>query len=206
MRFSVGILGLSLLYHPAFAATTSSTPDWACVQAYVPEISVAQVWTGPPIDDTFNWRELETLATTVDILASRRTSEERFVEIIEEFSSSLEKSEKNKLLTALFAGFLEKSNAERRQILDGIQRYVRKQKAISDQILKMRKEFKEVLSIENKTEQDKARRDEIESNLNWQTRIHEEREKSLVLICEIPVYLDQRVFSIAREISYHLED
>jgi hypothetical protein len=26
-------------------------PDWPCVQAKVPEISLAAVWAGPPLDD-----------------------------------------------------------------------------------------------------------------------------------------------------------
>ena len=26
-------------------------PDWPCIQAKVPEISLAAVWAGPPLDD-----------------------------------------------------------------------------------------------------------------------------------------------------------
>ena len=32
-------------------------PDWPCVQAKVPEISLAAVWAGPPLDDaSTNWK------------------------------------------------------------------------------------------------------------------------------------------------------
>ncbi len=33
-------------------------PDWPCVQAKVPEISLAAVWAGPPLDDVAGkWKE-----------------------------------------------------------------------------------------------------------------------------------------------------
>ena len=39
--------------NPALAADPRF-PDWPCAQIKVPEISVAAVWSGPPIDDIGN--------------------------------------------------------------------------------------------------------------------------------------------------------
>jgi hypothetical protein len=62
------------------AATTAGavgTEDWPCAQRKVPEISLAAVWSGPPLDEAaLNWRTDPGIAGLVERLAARRTSEE----------------------------------------------------------------------------------------------------------------------------------
>ena len=49
-------------------------PDWPCVQAKVPEISVAAVWDGSPIEPVASdWRNEPKIKDLVARLAARRT-------------------------------------------------------------------------------------------------------------------------------------
>ena len=49
-------------------------PDWPCNQIKVPELSVAAVWAGPPIDDVGNiWERDPAIRDLVARLAARRT-------------------------------------------------------------------------------------------------------------------------------------
>ena len=57
----------------AFAADPRY-PDWPCNQIKVPEISVAAVWAGPPIDDVDKaWEQDPAIRELVARLAARRT-------------------------------------------------------------------------------------------------------------------------------------
>ena len=47
----VSALAIALLVGAPARAADPRHPDWPCVQAKVPEISVAAVWAGPPLDD-----------------------------------------------------------------------------------------------------------------------------------------------------------
>jgi len=53
----------------------------------------------------------------------------------------------------------------------------------------------------DKTPAEQTRATELEEQLKWQVRIHEDRENSLGYICETPVILEQRAFSIGRDIQ-----
>ena len=49
-------------------------PDWPCAQAKVPEISLAAVWAGPPLDAVQNkWKDNPKVSALVPQLAARRT-------------------------------------------------------------------------------------------------------------------------------------
>ena len=48
-------------------------PDWPCAQAKVPEISLAAVWAGPPLDDVAGkWKDDAEVSALVSKLAARR--------------------------------------------------------------------------------------------------------------------------------------
>ena len=56
---------------PTWAAPPNADPNWPCQQIKVPELSVAAMWTGPPIDPYFaTWAEDPSVANWS--VASRR--------------------------------------------------------------------------------------------------------------------------------------
>ena len=97
-------------------------PDWPCAQAKVPEISLAAVWAGPPLDDAVEkWKDDARVSALVPKLTARRTPLEDAEKAITEFlaGSATEKVATGKLL---FAGLFDRLNAERSSVMGGLER------------------------------------------------------------------------------------
>src|ERR1043165_8759230 len=95
-------------------AEVAGSPDWPCVQRKVEEISPAQVWDGPPIDDLKDWDKDDKIQELIPILESRRISLEDAEKAIKEFAAAQPEGERDKKLTLLFAGVFDKINADRK--------------------------------------------------------------------------------------------
>ncbi len=190
--------GLLVLAGPAVAAT-SADPDWPCVQRKVPEISAGMVWAGPPVEELkHSWKDDAEVSQLAGTLAARRTDIEAAKTAVADFAAGLG-TDKNERLTLLFAATLDIVNRERASIISGIGRYTRRQRALAEKLGRLAGEIKALPADE------KDRREELEQQRLWDTRIYEDRERSLTYICEQPVLLDQRVFTLAREIMGQLE-
>src|SRR5438552_11203247 len=99
---TLALLAVAASARPGFAADPRY-PDWPCAQAKVPEISLAAVWAGPPLDDAANkWKDDARVSALVSKLAARRTPLEEAEKAITEFlsSSATEKGATGKLLFA----------------------------------------------------------------------------------------------------------
>src|SRR3954469_6138742 len=97
-------------------------PDWPCAQAKVPEISLAAVWAGPPLEDAQNkWKDDAKVSALVPKLAARRTPLEDAQKMITDFlaGSTVEKTAAGKLL---FAGLFDTLNAQRASVMSGLER------------------------------------------------------------------------------------
>src|ERR1700720_994672 len=78
-------------------------PDWPCAQAKVPEVSLAAVWAGPPLDDVASkWKDDAKVSALLPRLAARRTPLDEAQKTITEFlaGSTAQKTEAGKLLFA----------------------------------------------------------------------------------------------------------
>src|ERR1700750_195893 len=121
---------LTILTLLAVAASTECSraadprfPDWPCAQAKVPEISLAAVWAGPPLDDVQDkWKEDAKVAALVPKLAARRTEIEDAQKAIAEFLSSTAAADKTTSGKLLFAGLFDTLNAQRASVMGGIER------------------------------------------------------------------------------------
>ena len=185
------------------AAATGEDPDWPCVQRKVAEISPGQVWNGPPIDSSADaWRDDDATAQLARSLASRRTEMEQAKTLIDDFAAKAG-ADKNRRLTMLFAGVLATVNQDRGSIMNGIGRFARRQKSLAEKIEAQTAEL-DTLPADGTAEQ-KARHDELDEMQTWDTRIFQERERSLKYVCELPVMLEQRVYAIGKEIAAHLD-
>jgi hypothetical protein len=195
-RWSVGI-GLVIVGLLSAETVVAAETDWPCVQRRVVELSVAQMWAGPPIDPaTSLWRDDQAVASLVRSLASRRTSLDEASAAIERFSNALGK-DKDAKLALLFDGVFEVINTERRRLINGIERYARKQRSLADQI-------SETGRILTQSTNPTPERTALEQKLQWDTRIYDDRNQALTYVCESPVLLEQRVYALGQEISRHL--
>jgi hypothetical protein len=201
----LGVLAFALLLLDSGAlwAADPKDPDWPCIQRKVPEISAGMVWAGPPVEGLEpEWRAAAKVAELAQHIAARGTSVDDGKKAIEAFATQLA-SDKDHKLTLLFAATLDAVNAERGTIIKGIQRYARRQAKLAERIQQQIEELNQLSKEES--EEHKARRRTLEEKHLWDTRIYEERERSLGYICEQPVLLEQRIFALAREIMIYLD-
>ncbi|MEX1205408.1 MAG: hypothetical protein WEB85_09180, partial [Dongiaceae bacterium] len=112
-------------------------------------------------------------------------------------------ADKDRKLTLLFAGILDTINGERAEILAGIGRYAKRQRALAEKLELQAAELDALPADATAAQQ--ARRAELAEMQAWDTRIFEDRERSLSYVCEQPVLLEQRVFALARAILAHLD-
>jgi len=185
---------------PAFALDPRY-PDWPCQQLKIPEISIASVWSGPPIEAADKEKPLDPKeAELVARLAARRTAIDDARKLIADFvvGTREEKQEKAK---RLFAALYATLNAQRDEVMNGIERFSRKQKAMADQIREQARKIREQQDASNA---DPAKSNELASQLSWQTRIFEDRRKSTSYVCDVPVLIEKRLFDLASAIQGEL--
>jgi hypothetical protein len=181
-------------------------PDWPCIQRKVPEISAGMVWAGPAVSEVDrSWREDEDRLRLVKELAARRLPLEGAYLRIDDYAAGLG-PKKNEALSLLFTGLLQTINVERSEIIVGIERYARRQKALAEHVQSLVSEMNLLLNKDPLEESEHARALELEEQLIWETRIFDEREQSLTYVCESPVLLEQRLFALARHLMRHLEE
>jgi hypothetical protein len=197
---------LFVLLAVAGAADTSSAadpryPDWPCAQAKVPEISLAAVWAGPPLDDVAGkWKDDPKVSAMVPRLAARRTALEEAQKSITEFlASSADKTGSGKLL---FAGLFESLNAQRSSVMSGLERVTRKQREAAD---KIRGDTLALQALQDASPPDQGKIDELGNQLVWETRIFEDRRRVIKFVCEVPTAIDQRLFALGRTIQQEME-
>jgi hypothetical protein len=195
-------VGIELALRSMALAADPRFPDWPCNQIKVPEISVAAVWAGPSIDDVGNaWEDDATIKDLVARLAARRTSLDDAQKAISDVITGTE-SERQKKAKLIFAALFKTLNHERSEVMQGIERYFRKQKELSGQI---RSTILQLRDLQDQPDPDQSRIDELTNRVEWDTRIFEERRKTMNFVCEVPVLIEQRLFALARAIQQSLE-
>lgn len=200
----VGTLAIAALAVSVAAARAADPryPDWPCPQAKVPEISLAAVWAGPPLDDVQNkWKDDAKISALVAKLSARKTPLDEAEKSVKEFlaGSAAEKTTNAKLL---FAGLFDTLNAQRSQVINGLERISRKQREAADNI---RDETLQLQALQGATPRDDAKVDALSNDLIWKTRIFEDRRKVVRFVCEVPTTIDQRLFALGRVIQQEME-
>jgi hypothetical protein len=177
-------------------------PDWPCVQAKVPEVSLAAVWAGPPLDQIAEkWKDDAKVAALVPRLAARRTPLDQAEKMITEFltGSAAEKTEAGKLL---FAGLFDTMNAQRSSVISGLERVTRKQREAAD---KIRTDTLALQALQDASAPDQPKIEQLGNQLVWETRIFEDRRRVIKFVCEVPTAVDQHLFALGRVIQREME-
>jgi hypothetical protein len=183
---------------PATAA--SPDPDWPCIQRRQPQLSIAQVWAGPiPDEATLALAATSEIQALAQVLALRRTPMEEVETQVAAFAASHDAQ----AMIALFAATFDHINAARDRVMAGITRYAHHQEGLDAQIEEMRHEF---AALETAQVKDFDRMDALERDLDWATRIFQDRQQSLTYVCEAPVILEQRAFAVGRVVHDLLPD
>ncbi|PSO14112.1 hypothetical protein [Bradyrhizobium sp. MOS003] len=202
MKFlAMAVVALALSGTAARAADPRH-PNWPCTQAKVPEISLAAVWAGPALDDAeTRWKNDAKITALVAKLSARKTSIDEAEKSVKDFlaASSTDKTNNAKLL---FAGLFDTLNAQRSQVMNGLERVSRKQREAAD---KIREETIQLQALQGATPRDEAKVEALGNELIWKTRIFEDRNKVVRFVCEVPTTIDQRLFALGRVIQQEME-
>jgi len=192
---------LAMVSVPADEAVSESADrDWPCIQRKVPRISVGMVWAGPAISEKDEgWRRDARLSKLVARITAPTTDLAEAEKAVGAFAAGLAADGKVQKLTSLFAGMLATINTERDAVIRGIARYAHRQQRLAARIEQATAE------LESLPQGDSSPRNDLQRQVDWDTRIFEERERSLAFVCESPVLLEQRAFALARAIMGHLE-
>jgi DNA polymerase III alpha subunit len=197
----MAVLALALASTAARAADPRY-PDWPCAQAKVPEISLAAVWAGPPLDDAeTKWKNDAKVTALVAKLSARKTPMDEAEKSVKEFlaGSAADKSANAKML---FAGLFDTLNAQRSQVMNGLERVSRKQRDAAD---KIREETIQLQALQSAASRDDTKVEALSNELIWKTRIFEDRNKVVRFVCEVPTAIDQRLFALGRVIQQEME-
>ncbi|MDI3565859.1 hypothetical protein [Bradyrhizobium sp. Arg816] len=204
MRSGIVIVGAVALAVAGTAARAADPryPDWPCTQAKVPVISLAAVWAGPALDDAeTKWKDDAKISALVSKLSARKTPLDEAEKSVKEFlaGSATDKTANAKLL---FAGLFDTLNAQRSQVMSGLERVSRKQREAAD---KIREETLALQTLQSATPRDEAKVEALSNELIWKTRIFEDRHKVVRFVCEVPTTIDQRLFALGRVIQQGME-
>ena len=173
-------------------------PDWPCQQLKVPGISVASVWTGPPIDSVDQQQLAELKDSDLAArLAARRTPMDEARKLIEEFLAGAGAAKQTRA-TALFAELYSTLDTQRNEVMNGIERFSHKEKAMAEDIRAKTRKLQQLQDVANGNQ---AEIDDLANQLAWETRIFEDRRKSTSYVCEVPVLIEKRLFDLGRAIE-----
>jgi hypothetical protein len=185
---------------PAHAADPRD-PDWPCAQPKVPQMSVAAMWDGPSIADVGDsWKDDPQVQNLVARLAARRTPLDAAEKAIADFitGSAAEKEDKAK---KLFAGVFDTLSQQRSEVMSGIGRVARNEKELADRI---RSDVTALRELQDKPEADQSKISALATQVEWGTRIFDDRRKSIRYVCEVPTAIEQRVFALGHAIRQAL--
>jgi len=179
--------------------------NWPCDQVLQPQLSVAAMWDGPdPSTAQETWQGDEPVRQLVQRVAPRRVPLDAAKDEIKRFAAGVQ-GDRQKALTEVFAGVFETINDERSAIIRGIKRYHGRQenlaKVIEDKTSKL-----DGLDPDSTVQSVQQQRADIQNELNWETRIFDDRQRLLPDICEQPVLLEQRLYQLAHAIREDMGD
>ncbi|TWT08873.1 hypothetical protein [Reyranella sp. CPCC 100927] len=161
------------------------------------------MWSGPdPAQASATWRDTPAVAELVRRVAPRRVSVEEASGEIHRFLVAAP-GDRNAVATQIFAGLFESLGAERSAIMRGIRRYGTRQAALTERIEKARHD-RDALDRDSTDPKVRERRVELEAQMTWDTRIFEDRERLLPVICEQPVLIERRLFALSRALAEEL--
>jgi hypothetical protein len=195
------LLAIVASVDPAVAADPRY-PDWPCAQAKVPEVSLAAVWAGPPLDEAEQkWKDDAKVSVLVPRLAARRIPLDEAEKMVTDFfsGSAADKAAMGKLL---FAGLFDTMNAQRSSVMNGLERVTRKQREAAD---KIRIDTLALQVLQDASPPDQPKVEALGDQLVWETRIFEDRRRVVKFVCEVPTAIDQRLFALGRVIQQEME-
>ena len=180
------------------SAQGAAAADWPCVQRLVPRLEAGQMWSGQPLEPQD--RPPPAVQEVARRLVDLKASPEAIAAAVREFRDRQPEADRGRALGQLFALSLDWLNDEREAVIRGIGRFARGQQALADKIVAETRE-EQRLQEASAAPGAAASLEQLQAARQWDTRIYTDRQRSLTLVCEQPVELEQRAFALARIIQ-----
>ncbi len=185
---------------PAFSADKTN-PDWPCVQKKIESLSVGQTWDGPAVEtDKVPWADDEKIKDLIQVLSSRRVQLPDAEAAVKKFAEEQPAAERDAKLTLLFAGLFETSNAQRKTVIGGLEKYLKAQRGRAEVVEKKGLELDELKQKAGTDDESEMAVAKAQEAYDWETRIFQERQQNIPVACEIPVIIEQRLYDIVKTI------
>ena len=210
--FSFFLFSFFLIFVSNVHSASKDKPPkkWPCDQVYNPQLNLSTIWQGPSIESALkDWWKHDDVIEYVNTLSDPTLNEEVGKQLINEFAKKytyagfIKKAEQKEKLIFLFAGLYQKAKDRRSRQYKGIIKFVERQedlrKAIGSSSKLIRKYRKEKLDQKSNKYKDAA------SQLEWNTKVFDQRTKLTEYICEEPVFNTQRLGYQSREILSFIE-
>ncbi|MFC3325768.1 hypothetical protein [Mesorhizobium cantuariense] len=195
-------LALVASFAPIANANAATDPDWPCAQRKVPQLSLGQVWNGPDLPPSAkDWSKDAAVSALVEEVAARRVPIADAQKEIKDFAASLPAGQLTPKMAMLVQGMFDHMDAERSHVISGISRYAHKQLEMA---AKLRKEASDVDALRAKPDADPDEVTQRTDQLNFATRIFNERVQSLTYVCEVPTIIEQRLYQLTKTASEQL--
>jgi hypothetical protein len=197
---TAAVLSLALLIGAgnADAAPWAANPDWPCQQRLVPRLAAASYWNGPPLAGLGDWQADPAVAELVRRLAPRPVTTAEGLTAIAAFARSLTNDRARRLGLA-FLGLLEKSDLERRGLLDELQQIGHRQRELAALVANLGAELAAIPAAA--TGDAAVRRTDLQQRYDFTARNFEEIQRTIRYACDTPVELDARLGAWARALE-----
>lgn len=192
----------------AAAAAMSANANWPCIQHKQPVLTAAQMWDGPAIASEGMRSQDENIGKLVPVVVSRRLPMDEVEKDIKAFADALPADVRDAKLAELFSAVLAEINTTRSSVVDGIEKFQRRQILRSNKLEADGQKLGELLkaSEANLKDQEAAHQaQEAQTRYDWDARVFQERQQNIPIACEIPVLIEQRAFAIAQAIRNLME-
>lgn len=178
---------------PTANAQAPGAPEWwPCIQRYVPSVSAGRFWEGG-LEPGEAWMENEEILRIARRVADRDISAEDNLKDIEAFLAA-ETGDQKAVIEDLLRGIQHMVNKQRDHIIKGISRFADRQNMM------IRRIEKQTYAMEEEGISAGKRRD-LEDRQKWDIRVFEEREGMIAHLCEQPVLLAKKFFTVGRAIA-----
>ncbi|HUN38983.1 MAG TPA: hypothetical protein VMU81_01695 [Acetobacteraceae bacterium] len=173
-------------------------PDWPCQQIKIDHMSLATMWAGPPLG-TFadDWQNYPKAAALADRLAERRIPVDQAQAEIKAFADAAGVQRKTELL-AFTAGIFSLLDQERFSVIQGLDRFGRRQKSYAAQI---RGEITDLHNEQDAPHPDQQKIEKLSQQVYWDTRVFKDRDGMVTYACFVPDEIEHRMFQLAGTVS-----
>lgn len=199
-------LGLGAVLWTVAAAVAAPSgprdPDWPCQQIKVPQLSLASVWSGPPVDQQpADWQQNHAVSDLVHEVAQRREPLAQAQAKIHDFAQQVNGHRQQELLQ-LVTGLFSALDEERSAVISGLDRFGARQKQLAAQI---REDNDKLRKLQADPASDAGEVNQMVQRVTWEAEVFQDRRQALSYACDVPGKIEQRLFGLAKVVQGEMQ-